>query len=183
MNADTVLKEIEAKIGKETLPIVGPVRGQVLTMLVTKMKPKKILEIGTLTGYSAILLAKHLPVGSKITTIEKNPLAAAQARENFKKAGVEQSIDLKVGNALSLIPTLEGPFEIVFIDAEKTEYLDYLKMAEEKMTPQGVVAADNVKIFEAQLQDYLEYVRNSGKYESQTYDFEHDAIEVSTRKI
>lgn len=179
--ADQVLKEIEDQSKKIFLPIIGPQKGQVLAHAIKKAKPKKVLEIGTLVGYSAILMAKYLPKNGIITTIEINPQVAKIASQNFKKSGVSQKIDLKIGNAIKLIFTLKGRFDLLFLDAAKEEYITYLKLAEPKLNPKAVIVADNVKIFAEEMSDFLDYVRKSGNYKSQTFDFGEDAVEVSVK--
>ena len=181
MTQEEVLKEIEGIAKKQSLPIIGPIKGKVLETAVKKYKPKRILEIGTLVGYSSILMSRFLPEGGIITTIEINPGTAEVARENFKKCSIENLINSKVGDAKTVIPTLKEIFDLLFLDAEKKDYLRYLKSLEDKISPDAVVIADNVKIFASQMKDYLDYVRKSGKYESKTYDLGFDAVEVSIR--
>lgn len=177
-----VLKEIEKRAGQNNWPIIGREKGRLLGEVVKKYQPKRVLEVGTLVGYSAILMSKHLPKGARIVTLEINPEIARIARENFGKAGISEMVALKVGDAIEIIPKLSGPFDLVFLDAAKEQYLRYLKLAEPKMPPQVVIVADNVKIFANQMTDYLDYVRAGGGYESQTYDFGSDAVEVSVRR-
>ncbi|MBI2326820.1 class I SAM-dependent methyltransferase [Candidatus Curtissbacteria bacterium] len=130
MKPQEVLNKLEAQTKDQFLPIIGPVKGKVLVDVVKKHKPKRVLEIGTLVGYSAILMNMHLQRGSKITTIEIDPKTAIIAKSNFKKAGIAAMVDLKVGNALDVIPKLVGPFDLLFLDAAKEEYFDYLILAE-----------------------------------------------------
>lgn len=181
--ADKVLGEIE-KIATEspphTMPIIGKEKGAVLENVSKKNQPKAVLEIGTLVGYSAILMAKNLKKG-KIISIEINTKNASAAKLNIERAGLSNTVEVINGDALEIIPTLEGLFDLVFIDAKKEDYFKYLKVVEPKLTRNAIVVADNVKRFEIQMSDFLEYVRNSGKYKSETYDFGADAVEVSTK--
>ncbi len=179
MDIKKVLKDIEKNAKKMSWPIVGPKKGKLLEKLIKHYKPKNVLEVGSLVGYSAILMAQHMPEDGKIVTIEKSPKMAALAKENFAKAGFKKSIDLMVGDAMSVIPKLEGPFDIVFLDAAKDEYYNYLLLAENKLSPSAIIVADNVKIFETELRDYLDYVRINKNYESENYEFGNDAMEVS----
>jgi predicted O-methyltransferase YrrM len=117
--ADKVLKEIETKTKKKFLPIVGPHRGQVLVETIRKNKPKRVLEIGTLIGYSAILMAKELESNAHLITIGINPNETERARENITKAKITTTIDVITGDAKEVIPKLSGKFDMVFIDAEK----------------------------------------------------------------
>lgn len=186
MSAKKVLKKIEKKAKKEGLPIVGPKKGKVLVEVIKKHQPSKILEVGTNVGYSAILMAKAFSKKArkkvKIVTIENKGSNFDSAKRNIKKAGYENVVEVILGNAKKVIPDLEGNFEMMFIDAVKEDYLEYLELAEPKLTDDAVIVADNVKIFAYQLQDYLYYVRNNDNYESETYDFGDDAVEVSVRK-
>lgn len=161
--------------------IVGPQKGKILASAVKKKKPKAILEIGTYIGYSAILMAEAWPK-AKMVTIEVDSENAEIARENIKSAGFEKRIEIKVGDAKELIPSLSETFDFIFIDAAKEDYLDYLRLAEGNLPKGAVVVADNVKMFKESMRDYLEYVRESEKYESKTYDVGPDALEVSIKK-
>src|ERR1700729_589863 len=126
--AEMVLREIEADSAKHPLIIIGPQRGKILDELVLNYKPKTILEVGTLVGYSAIRMGRLLPQGGRLTCVEKDASIAAVARNNIAKAGLGDVIDVKVGDARDVIPTLPGPYQMVFLDAEKTEYLSYLRL-------------------------------------------------------
>ncbi len=176
-----VLKEIEAMTEKEFLPIIGPDKGQVLIKVIHKTRPKRILEIGTFIGYSAILMAKELDADARITTIEIHAGEAKLARENIEKAGVRPKVDVIVGDAIKVIPTLTGKFDMVFIDAAKEEYYDYLKLVEKKLHKGSVIVADNAGIFADQMKEYLDYVRSSGKYTSEYMPFGEDGVEVSVK--
>ena len=181
MDADSVLNEIEAASKKKFMPIIGPVKGKYLVDTVKKSRAKKVLEIGTLVGYSAILMARNLPDDGMVDTVEVNPDSAALAQENIRKANLTQKIKVHIGNALDVIPTINEEFDMVFIDAAKNEYMDYLRLAEKNLRENGVVFADNVKIFAGEMQDYLEYVRDSGKYTSKFVDVGFDGVEISTK--
>lgn len=182
MEAEKILREIEEISKNEFLPIIGPLKGQVLVEAITERKPRKILEIGTLVGYSALLMALHMPKNAKITAIEKSEGLVKIAKRNIKKAGLSKRIEVVQGDARKVIPSLSGKFDFVFIDAEKSEYLDYLRLAEPKMSKSCVVVADNVKIFKNTMDDYLNHVRNPKNYKSKTYDVGFDAVEVSVKK-
>jgi len=183
MNPEEVLVSIEREAPRRGLPIIGPERGGLLDEIVRKHKPRKILEIGTLVGYSAIRMARLLGEEGRVTCIEVNGEIARIARSNLEKAGLSGKVEIVVGDAKEAIPKLTGIYDMIFIDAEKEEYIAYLKRAERLMRPGTVVVADNVKVFADRMADYLDYVRNSGKYRS-TYKEPRsgvDAIEVSVR--
>jgi len=168
--------EEEAKIMK--YPIIGRIKGKVLEAIIKKYKIKKILEIGTLIGYSAILMGKEIKKG-KVTTIEINKEIADIAKKNIEKANLSDKIEVIVGDAKEVIKVLNEEYDMLFIDAEKSEYLTYLKLAEKIIKKGGIIVADNVKKFENEMKDYLEYVRYSGKYKSYTLDLGFDALEIS----
>jgi len=103
------------------------------------------------------------------------------AGENIIRANIQAKVKIIAGDALQVIPTLTGQFDFAFIDAEKTEYFNYLKLAEDKLRKGAVVFADNVLIFADQMRDYLDYVRNSGKYQSRFIKVGEDGVEISIR--
>ena len=114
-----------------------------------------------------------------ITTIEIHASEAKTAEENIKRSGIPPKVNVVVGDALKVIPRLKGWFDAVFIDADKTEYLQYLKLMEDKLHEGTVVVADNAGIFADQMRDYLYYVRNSVKYKSSFFQVGEDGVEVS----
>jgi predicted O-methyltransferase YrrM len=181
MEGAAVLKEIEELSKRITLPIIGPVKGKYLVETIKRFDVEKVLEVGTLIGYSAILMAQTLPKDGKVVTIEINPESARLAEENIRRAGFADKIELHIGDALTVIPRIKDSFDMVFLDATKDEYLKYLKLAENKLERGGVVFADNVKMFAHEMRDYLDYVRNSGKYKSEYIDVVFDGVEISTK--
>jgi len=179
--AEAVLREIEQYGRRSFIPIIGPKKGKILVDAILEHRPKAVLEIGTFIGYSAILMAKHLPEGARITTIEIDPRTAEDARRNIERAGLSHMITLLVGDAKALIPSLPGPFDLVFIDAAKEQYRIYLKMVEDKLHAGSVLVADNAGIFAKEMSDYLNYVRHSGRYRStyhpSTLEFRDDVVD------
>ena len=186
--ADTILREIEA-IGKRSfIPSIGPVKGKILAEIVKETRPKRILEVGALYGYSAILMAKNSPPKAEIISVEKNPEHVRMAVENIRRANMEGRIRVIEGDGRTELERLSGSFDLVFLDAEKTQYLAYLKAVEKNLHEGSVIVADNVGIFKDQMQDYLEYVRKKGPYKSRTLetllefsDSTKDAIEISEK--
>jgi caffeoyl-CoA O-methyltransferase len=186
--ADVVLKEIEAIGQRSFIPSIGPVKGRILAEIVKKTRPKRILEVGALYGYSAILMAKNSPPGVEVVSVEMNPEHVRIANENIKRANMERSIRVVEGDGRSELGKLAGSFDLVFLDAEKTQYLAYLKAVERNLHKGNVVVADNVGIFKDQMQDYLDYVRSKGPYKSRTVetllefsDSTKDAMEISEK--
>ena len=181
MESDAILREIEALSKRTYLPIIGPVGGKYLVDTVRRFNVKNVLEVGTLIGYSAILIALNLPQEGRVVTIEMNPESARLAEENIQKAGFADRIEVHIGNALTVLPRIDDSFDMVFLDGNKDEYLEYLKLSENKLERGGVVFADNVKMFAHEMRDYLDYVRNSGRYKSEYADVGFDGVEISTK--
>ena len=124
--------------------ISGLVQGKFLSMLSKLFQPKYVLEIGTFTGFSAICLAEGLQTGGELHTIELREDDAKTARENFMLSKWNNQIHLHVGNARDIIPTLPFLWDIVFIDADKTGYIEYYEMVVPQLRTNGVIIADNV---------------------------------------
>jgi predicted O-methyltransferase YrrM len=179
--AKIVLREIEKKAHKEFLPIVGPEKGRILAQEIRKAKPKRVLEVGTLIGYSAILMGKELDRNAQIITIEIHAEEVKVAEENIREAETPAKIEVITGNAIQVIPRLECAFDFVFIDAEKSEYLAYLQLAEDKLHRGTVIVADNAGIFANKMADYLDYVRSSGKYRSRYVPMGMDGLEITVK--
>lgn len=188
--ADVVLKEIEAIGQRSFIPSIGPVKGEILADIVKKTKPTRVLEVGTLYGYSAILIARNSPAKAEIISVEKNPEHVRIAVENIKRANMEDRIRVIKGDGRTELGKLSGSFDLVFLDAEKTQYLAYLKAVEKNLHKGSVIIADNVGIFKDQMEDYLEYVRTKGLYRGRTVetllefsDSTKDAMEISERLV
>lgn len=179
--AGVVLRDIEKRSETQFFPIVGPEKGKILAETVRRVKPKHVLEVGTLIGYSAILIGQELDADARLTTIEIHVHEAEVAERNIQEAGIRANVEIIVGDALKLIPKLKGKFDLVFVDADKTEYLQYLKLVEDKLHKGSVLVADNAGIFADQMKDYLDYVRSSGKYQSKYMQVGEDGLEISTK--
>lgn len=153
---ETILEEDEAlrsaveAAGAAGLPSiqVSPPQGKLLQLLVRLLGAKKILEFGTLGGYSAILMARALPEDGRLVTLEANPEYAEVARRSIERAGVADKVEVRVGPALESLPGLEeegaGPFDLVFIDADKVNTPNYFTWALDRTRPGGLIIADNV---------------------------------------
>jgi predicted O-methyltransferase YrrM len=190
-----VLRRLEKMAKNEFVPSIGPVKGRIITEIIKKYNPKNILEVGTLYGYSAILMAAAAAADmrhaeGKVATIEIDRSVADIARKIIDDAGLSEKINVIVGNALEIIPKLDLKFDLLFLDAAKDEYLTYVKLAEDKALNKGaVIIADNVEVSKNEMLDYLEYVRSSGGiYKSETIETTleftpnvRDAIEVSIK--
>ncbi len=137
LNRETHLKVIHPRM------LSGHLQGKLLEMISCMIQPMQILEIGTFTGYSAICLSKGLKRGGKLHTIEHNPELKKIACDAFKQAGIENNINYHLGNALDVIPKIDEMFDLVFIDADKENYLTYYKLIFDKVTKGGFILADN----------------------------------------
>jgi predicted O-methyltransferase YrrM len=188
--ASQVLRRLEKMADKQFVPSIGPIKGKIITGIIQKYKPRNILEVGTLYGYSAILMADTLNgANGKVITIEIDKPIADIARKNISDAGLIDKIDVIVGNALDVIPRLNSKFDLLFLDAAKNEYLKYLELAQKRNLKEGsIIVADNVEISKSEMQDYLEHVRNSRGYRSKTIETTveftpnvKDAMEVSIK--
>ncbi|MCX6270254.1 MAG: O-methyltransferase [Bacteroidetes bacterium] len=124
--------------------VSGHQQGLLLQMISRMVRPDIVLEIGSFTGYSAICLAQGLTEDGRVHTLEINEELGDGLKEYFREAGLEKKIHLHLGNAIHLIPELENPFDLVFIDADKEQYLDYYHLVFEKVRPGGIILADNV---------------------------------------
>lgn len=197
------LAEIEQTAKRESLPSIGPIKGKIIEEVIRKNKPKKVLEIGTLHGYSAILIT-NIILSEKIEnenfstknslnvpiliSVEIDQKIATIARKNIESCGFSEEIKVINGDALKEIPKINSTFDMIFLDAKKTEYFKYIQLIEKHglLNKKAVVVADNVLIYENEMKDYLDYVRNSGRYISRTtqttLEFSKhvkDALEVS----
>ena len=144
---DTVLAELYRETHLKMIyprMISGPLQGKFLELISRMIRPKYILEIGTFTGYSAICLAKGLANNGKLYTIEINDELTGFSKKYFSKAGLSSKIELITGNAIQIIPTLPYSFDLVFIDAEKKEYVNYYNAVIEKLVSGGIIIIDNV---------------------------------------
>lgn len=153
---DAILKEINRETNLKVLSarmLSGHLQGQILSMLSKMIKPSFILEIGTFTGYSAICLANGLAESGKLITIEVDDEIASIAGKFLRKSEFADKIEFKTGNALEIIPTLDVLFDLVFIDADKRQYIDYYNQVFDKIKPDGYLIVDNTlwsgKVLEA----------------------------------
>ena len=142
-----VLKELNRATHLKTFypnMLSGSVQGKFLEMISLMIRPKYILEIGTFTAYSAIALAKGLIAGGKLITLEVNEEMETFAKEYIHKSGMDDKIQLIMGDAVKIIPDLPEEFDLVFIDADKEQYVDYYELSLAKLKPGGFILADNV---------------------------------------
>ncbi len=142
-----ILKELSKETWQKVLNprmLSGAFQGRVLSMIAKLIQPKNILEIGTYTGYSALCLAEGLSSEGKIYTVDKNEELETLQNKYFEKSGYRNQIEQFVGNALDIIPTIDAKFDLVFIDADKSNYINYFHLMIDKMNSGGIILSDNV---------------------------------------
>ena len=142
-----LLRELSRETWQKVLNprmLSGAFQGRVLSMLSKLIKPKTILEIGTYTGYSALCLAEGLDENGVIHTIDKNEELSNIQQKYFNKSVYKDQIKQHIGNALEIIPNINEKFDLVFIDADKSNYVNYFHLIIEKMNQGGVILSDNV---------------------------------------
>ena len=139
-----ILCELEQEALASYVPIIRRETQSLLRLLMTMKQPARILEVGCAVGFSAILMAEANPAACRIVTIENYEKRIPIARENFKRAGRAEQIELLFGDAMELLPTLSGSFDFIFLDAAKGQYLAFLPQLLRLLGPQGVLVSDNV---------------------------------------
>ncbi len=138
------LAELEKEARAQAVPIIRPGMQSLLKVILSYGKPERILEIGCAIGFSAVLMAEYTPRETLVTTIEKDTARAMQARENFARAGVSDRVTLLEGDAADILKTLEGPYQLIFMDAAKGQYPIFLEDALRLLAPGGMLVSDNV---------------------------------------
>lgn len=142
-----LLKELSKETWQKVLNprmLSGAFQGRVLSMISKLIQPKNILEIGTYTGYSALCLAEGMSSKGMLYTIDKNEELESLQHKYFEKSGYQNQIQTYIGNALEIIPTLDKKFDLVFIDADKSNYINYFHLIIDKMNSGGIILSDNV---------------------------------------
>ena len=139
-----ILEEIEQEALRDSVPIIRKEMQSFLKVLLAIKRPTRILEVGTAVGFSALLMSEYAPEECTITTIENYEKRIPIARENFKRAGKEQKITLIEGDAIEVLTELSGPYDFIFMDAAKGQYIAYLPEVLRILEPDGVLVSDNV---------------------------------------
>lgn len=138
LNRETNLKVLYPRM------LSGHVQGRILSMFSHMLRPRRVLEIGTYTGYSAICFAEGLAPDGKVITIDINAELGGIIDKYVQQAGLEEKIDFRVGDAREIIPTIDEEIDMVFIDADKQNYIHYFDLVLPKLRPGGIILADNV---------------------------------------
>ena len=180
------LNKIKEKALENHIPIIMDDTLEVIAKVLTEKKPKRILEIGTAVGYSAMCFSKYLAEDGVIDTIERDEERIKEAKQNFKKVEVENKINLYEGDAIEILPTLSEKYDIVFIDAAKGKYPFFLKEALRMLNQDGIIFADNILYKGYVMSDYNKHkqrtaVRNLREYIKETTEnpnLETEILEV-----
>lgn len=198
-NNNNVLEEIEQQAHIDGVPIIRKEMESFLRVMLTITKPKRILELGTAVGYSAILMSEAIEKDASIITIENYEKRIVQARDNFKKADKEDVITMLEGDAMEIMPGLEGDsFDFVFMDAAKAQYIHFLPEVMRLMKKGAVLITDNVmqegdiiqskyvvrrrdRTIHKRMREYLEVVKNHPELETTIVPI-GDGITISVKK-
>ena len=164
-----ILATIKRKALEEHIPIIMDDTLEEIEKRIEKNKPTKILEIGTAVGYSAICFSRFLTEQGTIDTIERDEIRAAEAKENIKAMKLENRINIIVGDAVEILPTLNKKYDMIFIDAAKGKYPFFLKESLRMLAPEGIIFADNILYKGYVMSDYNKHkqrtaVRNLREY-------------------
>lgn len=139
-----ILYDMEKHAEEYEVPIIHPEVAQMIRVLLSIKKPTSILELGTAIGYSSIFMAKMQPTCKKIITIERSKAMIEKAKANIEKAELKDVIEIKEGNVQEILPNLDGKFDIIFIDAAKSKYLEFLPYCLDRLSSDGIIISDNV---------------------------------------
>jgi len=162
---------------------VAPAEGEYLSDLVQKLKARRVLEIGTSNGYSGIWLAMALrETGGKLITLDLDEGRRSLALKNFRATGFDDIIESRLGDALKLLHSVQGPFELVFIDAWKPDYKKYLELTLPMVPPGGIIAAHNVDSHPQEMPDFLDAVRTDPRLKTEFVKVGPAGLSVSYKK-
>ena len=139
-----LVREMEELADRDHVPIVEWETARFLATLTRALQPRRVLEVGTAIGYSTLHIAEQLPEGGRILTLERDPRRIEQASDFLARGGVAERVEIVEGDALDTLPGLDGPFDLIFLDATKGEYRRYLDIAEAKASERAVLILDNL---------------------------------------
>ena len=177
--ATRMLRLMDRAVTLWHIPVLGREKSRVLRRLLLKHQPRRGIEVGSLFGYSAILVADCLPRGGRLTCVEQNPFLASIVESNVEAAGLARRVKVVTGDALRVLPLLRGPVDFLLLDAKKEDYLDYLRAVEPRLVGGALVVADNTGVFRRDVKPYLDHVRTDARYRSREHDFGFDCMEIS----
>ena len=184
--AQAVIDAVEKACLDRSVCMIGRKKAERLAELVRKAKPKLVVECGTAIGYSGLWIARELKAAGRgrLVTVEISPDRAKEAEANFRRAGLEKYVTVKVGDARKVVDKIEGPIDFLFVDCGYANYHPILVKVEKKLRPGAVVVADNVGIGARGMDDYLQLVRSKYRSKTEWFDLElpwakRDAMEVT----
>lgn len=192
-----VICEIEQEARREAVPIVRPETKELLKVLELQKRPRTILEVGTAVGFSAIYMSQYMAEDGHITTIENYPPRIEKAKENFERVGVNDRITLLEGDASELLKTLQGPYDMIFMDAAKGQYIHFLPEVIRLLAENGLLISDNVlqdgdvleshyavtkrnRTIHSRMREYLYAIKHHPKLETAIVPI-GDGVAISTR--
>ena len=191
------LKEIEKRAEKEHIPIISREIANILKSIISIKDPKLILELGTAVGYSTLWMAEYTDQEAEIVTIERDEERFKRAKENIKEFGFDKKVNFKFGDAREIVPYLRRKFDLIFIDAAKGQYLNLFKMAEEKISDNGIIICDNVlykglirnkqkvdhkmRTMVVNMRKFLIYLKNNKRFKTDILDID-DGLTISSRR-
>lgn len=196
--SEGLLAELEKFAQENHVPIIQPEVASLLTVLGQLAKPARVLEVGTAIGYSAILLAGIMDCEGKLDTIERYDLMAEKAQENIKKAGLDEKISIIRGEALDILRCLDKQYDLIFLDAAKGQYKEFLSQCSRMLKPGGILVSDNVlykgmvasdelvvrrkKTIVNRMRDYLVTLCNDDEFDTSIIPI-GDGVAVSYKKM
>ena len=194
-----LLEIIEKEARRDDVPIIRREMQSFLKVLLMLKRPVNVLEVGTAVGFSALLMSESVPAGCRITTIENYEKRIPVARENFRRAGKEEQITLIEGDAADVLKTLEGPYDFIFMDAAKGQYIHFLPEIMRLLPPGGCLVSDNVmqdgdviesrfaverrnRTIHARMREYLYELKHHPELETSVIPL-GDGVAVSVKKM
>jgi predicted O-methyltransferase YrrM len=182
-----VIDEVEKSCRDRHVPMIGPEKAERLAELIREKKPKVVLECGTAIGYSGLWVARELKRSGhgRLITIEIDPRIAAEAKENFERAGLADVVEVRVGDARKLSGEVEGPIDFAFIDCNFGNYMPCFEAMEKNLADGATIVADNVGIGATSMKPFLDLVRERYETKTEWFDLDlpwakRDAIEIIT---
>ena len=183
---EVYLEQIKQKALEEHIPIIMDDTLEVMGKILKDNKPKRILEIGTAVGYSAICFSRYLSEDGLIDTIERDVERVEQANENIKKMRLENKIHIHSGDAVEILPTFTEKYDVIFIEAAKGKYPFFLKESERLLNPHGIIFADNILYKGYVMSDYNKHKQRTAVWNLREYikevtedpSFETEILEV-----
>jgi len=178
--AERVLAAIREESRQEYLPVASELCAEELSSIVRERAPMRVLEVGVLTGHLSVRIALDLPKGGMLVGVDIAEGLLRRARANVDLAGLGDRVEFVRGDAREVLAGLEGPFDMVVLDAERSQYLSHLRAVESKLSPGAVIFAIGTDAQDSRVRKYLDHVRLSGAYDSVALVLE-DAVEISVR--